>query len=116
MHKFLARLLILMLGLSACGKSIYASSALLSADTENRREGNGSLVAARDGGATAPREPVTLASALEHSGDAEDAPSGQASPSPSQNSPRYHDHHLRNILIGIGIALGLAVIFAVAAK
>ncbi len=116
MNKFLTWLLILMLGFSACGKPIYASTALLSAETENRPDSVGSVITSLDGVSPALHEPVTVSSSPKTSDEAEGAPNGQASPSAGQNSPRHHSHHARNLLIGVGVMCALALIIAVAAK
>lgn len=116
MNKFLARLLILMLGFSAFGKPIYASTALLSAETENRPDSISSVVTSLDGASPTLHEPVMISSSPKPRGEAKGAPNGQASPSAGQNSPRHHSHHARNLLIGIGVMCALALIIAVAAK
>lgn len=77
----------------------------------------GELVArSEDGFEIAAPEPINVTYAEVKSVSEEPTSYAQASPGNSQNPPKHHSHHVRNILIGVAAMCALAVVFAVAAK
>jgi hypothetical protein len=112
MQKSIARFLVLVMCFAACGRSIYASTA---PGTEERNAAS-SVVTPTVAVTSLSSEPSTDANSASVDAESADTAEGQATPSSGQAPPRQHGHHIRNILIGVGAILALAVIFAAAAK